>query len=128
MKRKLIQFKNKLALGYEYLGEKEVKNIVEPVKVYKAKTEPVAKSAVKKAGLGRWRWAVLSVTTVLFIGAGTVAIWNFYFRSSVPSVEPASVEEMKFPLVDTYTYCSAFIRPKVKVCRDRFDSYKCKIL
>ena len=27
------QIKNKLALGYEYLGEKEVKNIAEPVRV-----------------------------------------------------------------------------------------------
>ena len=29
------QIKNKLALGYEYLGEHEVKNIKEPVRVYK---------------------------------------------------------------------------------------------
>jgi TolB-like protein/class 3 adenylate cyclase len=94
------QIKNKLALGYEYLGEKEVKNIAEPVRVYKAQIEPVAKRAGKKAGLGRWRWAVLSVATVLVIGAGIVAVWNFYFRPSPPSVEPASVEKMKFPLPD----------------------------
>ena len=26
---------NKLALGYEYLGEQQVKNIVQPVRVYR---------------------------------------------------------------------------------------------
>ncbi|UCH22195.1 MAG: tetratricopeptide repeat protein [Deltaproteobacteria bacterium] len=94
------QIKNKLALSYEYLGEKEVKNIAEPVRVYKAQIEPVARRARKKAGLGRWRWAVLAAAAFLVIGAGTVAVWTFYFRPSPPSVEPASVEKMKFPLPD----------------------------
>jgi len=36
------QVKNKLELGYEYLGEHSVKNITEPVRVYKILTEPEA--------------------------------------------------------------------------------------
>jgi glutamate carboxypeptidase len=35
-----IQGKNKLALGYVYIGEKQVKNIAEPVRAYKIRTEP----------------------------------------------------------------------------------------
>ena len=34
------QIKNKLALGYEYVGEQTVKNIKEPVKVYRVLMEP----------------------------------------------------------------------------------------
>ncbi len=34
------QIKNKVALGYEYLGEREVKNIAEPVRVYRVQLEP----------------------------------------------------------------------------------------
>jgi adenylate cyclase len=34
------QVKNKLALGYEYLGEHEVKNISEPIPVYRILVEP----------------------------------------------------------------------------------------
>ena len=34
------QIKNKLALGYEYLGEQTVKNIKEPVRVYRVLMEP----------------------------------------------------------------------------------------
>jgi adenylate cyclase len=33
------QVKNKVALGYEYLGEREVKNIAEPVRVYRVKID-----------------------------------------------------------------------------------------
>jgi TolB-like protein/class 3 adenylate cyclase/Tfp pilus assembly protein PilF len=94
------QIKNKLALGYEFLGEKEVKNIAEPVRVYKAQIDPVVRRARKKVGFRRRHWAVLITTTVLMIGVGTVAVWNFYFHPSPSSVEPASVEKMKFPLPD----------------------------
>jgi adenylate cyclase len=36
------QVKNKLELGYEFLGEHSVKNIAEPVRIYKVLTEPDA--------------------------------------------------------------------------------------
>src|SRR5512139_3547313 len=36
------QIANKLPLRYDYLGEHEVKNIVKPVRVYKAQIEPEA--------------------------------------------------------------------------------------
>jgi adenylate cyclase len=34
------QVKNKLPLGYEYLGEQTVKNIAEPIRVYRVRLEP----------------------------------------------------------------------------------------
>jgi class 3 adenylate cyclase len=45
------QIKNKLALGYEYLGEHNVKNITDPIRVYRTQTEPEGKRAHKRAGL-----------------------------------------------------------------------------
>ena len=36
------QIETKLPLGYEYLGEHDVKNIAKPVRVYKARIEPEA--------------------------------------------------------------------------------------
>ena len=36
------QIGNKLLLGYEYLGEQEVKNIEKPVRAYRVLTEPAA--------------------------------------------------------------------------------------
>jgi adenylate cyclase len=93
--------KNKLSLGYEYLGEHSVKNIAEPVRVYKVLVDPEAAGKVideERPKLRQWRWAAIGGVVVLIIVAGAFAIWNFYFRP--PPIEPASVEKMAFPLPD----------------------------
>jgi adenylate cyclase len=91
--------KNKLSLRYESLGEHTVKNIMEPVRVYRMRVGPEAVSPTgkeEKAGPKRWRWAALAAIVALILVVGAVAIWNFYLRR--PSVEPASEERMAFPL------------------------------
>ncbi|MGD2269782.1 MAG: adenylate/guanylate cyclase domain-containing protein, partial [Desulfobacterales bacterium] len=90
--------KNKLFLSYESLGEHTVKNIKEPVRVYRMRIGPEAAAPVvreKKARLRRWQKAALTAGAVLVV-VGAWAIWNFYFRP--PVTEPASVEKMAFPL------------------------------
>ncbi len=95
------QVKKKLTLGFEYLGEHSVKNIDEPVRVYRVLTEPEAAGKVlgeKMAPLKqRWKLALAAVVFVI-IGAISVTLWNTYFRP--PPVEIASVEKMAFPLPD----------------------------
>ena len=93
------QIGKKLPLGYEYLGEQEVKNIEKPVRVYKILTAPEAVGKLigeEKPEPRRWRWAVIAVAIVILV-AGAFAFWNFYLR---PDVEPASVKKMAFPLPD----------------------------
>jgi len=87
------QIKNKLALGYEYLGEHTVKNIAEPVRVYKAQIEPEAQKKEKKPRLKRWQWAAISLVV---LGAGAMVIWHFYFRP--PPIEPADPKKLAYPL------------------------------
>jgi adenylate cyclase len=89
------QIENKLALGYEYLGEHSVKNITKPVRVYKVPMELGARKE-KKAGIRQWKKVAVAAAAVIIIGAGAFAIWNFYFRP--PPMEPASEERMAFPL------------------------------
>jgi adenylate cyclase len=94
------QLGKKLPFGYEYLGEQTVKNIEKPVRVYRILTE--AEAAGKVIGEVRpktkqLRWAAVGALAVLIIGAGALAIWNFYFR---PPFEPAATERMAFPLPD----------------------------
>src|SRR5207247_9084335 len=80
------QVKNKLARAYEPLGEHVVKNILEPVRVYRVLLEP--KPAGTGQGLARivgrrsWRRATLSLGLVLFVVAGRVAASGLYIRSS----------------------------------------------
>ncbi len=90
--------KNKLEIGYEYLGEHSVKNISEPVRVYRILLEPEAAGKVigeKKPKSMKWIWAASIAISLIFLVIGIFAIWNYYFR---PSFEPASVEKMAFPL------------------------------
>jgi len=91
------QIENKLALGYEYLGEHAVKNITKPVRVYKVPMELGARKE-KKAGIRQWKKVAVAAAAVIILGAGAFAIWNFYFRP--PPIEPASEEKMAYPLPD----------------------------
>ena len=90
------EVKNKLSLGYEYLGEHSVKNIVEPVRVYQLLMEPeVAGKIIGEERPIRWRWTAIAVALILVV-VGAAVIWHFYLRT--PPVEPASIERMAFPL------------------------------
>ena len=100
--RAYSQVKNKLELGYEYMGEQSVKNIAEPVRVYKVLIEPEAVGKVigEKRFLGRLsRRTALAALIILIIVAGGLIGWNIYLHQS-KKVEPASVEKMAFPLPD----------------------------
>ncbi len=93
--------KNKLSLSYESLGEHTVKNIKEPVRVYRMRIGPGAAAPVvrgENARTRRWQKAALAAVVVLVVAAGAWAIWNFYFRP--PAIEPASIEKMSYPLPD----------------------------
>jgi len=91
--------KNKLSLSYESLGEHTVKNIKEPVRVYRMRIGPEAAAPVvreEKARPGHWQKSALAAVVVLVVAVGAWAIWNFYFRP--PAIEPASIEKMAYPL------------------------------
>ena len=70
------QIKNKLALGYDYLGEHSVKNISEPVRVYKVPMDP--KDVGKKRAAKPWKKMAIAVAVLLILAGAAAAIWNFY--------------------------------------------------
>jgi adenylate cyclase len=94
--------KDKLSFGYEYLGEHSVKNIAEPVRVYRVLTEPEAAGKVigEKRFLGRIsRKTAMAAIIGLVIVAGGLIGWNIYLQQS-KKIEPASMDKMAFPLPD----------------------------
>jgi adenylate cyclase len=94
--------KDKLSLGYHYLGEQDVKNIPEPVKVYRLLTEPEAAGKVigQKISAGKNKRSLLSFTaTALAIIVCGIVFWQLYTINS-KKVEAASVDAMAYPLPD----------------------------
>jgi len=94
--------RNKLDLGYEYLGEQTVKNIALPIRVYKVLMEPEAVGKViaeKKAKPRQWQRAALGLVVMVIVVVAAVAIWSLYFRPA-PPIDVASKEKMAYPLPD----------------------------
>jgi adenylate cyclase len=79
------QVRSKLKFGYEYQGEHSVKNIAEPVRVYRVLTDPEdAGKIIGEEKPKQWRLAVVSVAMVLVLFVGGLTIWNFFIRPSPP--------------------------------------------
>ena len=78
------QVVKKLPLTYEYLGQHKVKNIDEPVRVYRIIAE--TKSQGKLIGRPQtWRMLGIYLGLVLLcLGAVTTVWWHFSWRRSVP--------------------------------------------
>jgi adenylate cyclase len=116
------QVENKLTLGYEYLGEQTVKNIVKPVRVYKVLLEPEAAGKVigeKTTKPRQWQRTTIGLVVVLIVIAAAIAIWMFYIRPT-PLVEVASREKMAFPLPDKP---SIAVLPFVNMSGDKEQEY-----
>jgi adenylate cyclase len=95
------QIENKLALGYEYLGENNVKNISKPIRVYRVLTESDAiRKVIDKTGVSTRNWRRIAIAVVIVsivIGVGLLVSLNFYLRQSM-RVEAASLDKMAYPL------------------------------
>ena len=92
--------KDKLKLGYEYLGEHEVKNIKDPVRVYKVLLDP--EDAGKLIGEEPTRIRKKWVVPVVIVAAIILTSLAWYFIQGVikPDIEPASLDRMAYPLPD----------------------------
>jgi len=96
------QVKGTLDLTFDDLGEKDVKNIAEPVAVYRVGLDDKAARLVTKLAPGgmtprrRWWPMPAAVVAVLVLAGGGVLWW----QSGQPREEPAVVENTALPLPD----------------------------
>jgi len=119
------QVKNKVNLGYKYLGEQTVKNISEPVRVYQVLMEAEAAGKVigeKKAKPRQWQKTALIVMAILIVVIAAFAVWRLYLRPTPPPREVASKEKMAFPLPDVP---SIAVLPFVNMSEDPKQEFLC---
>lgn len=81
------QIKNKLVCGYQSLGDEKLKNITDPVRIYRVLPDP---AAVSQATNSRWRRVAASV--VAFAAAAGVGSYVLLSQRSAgaPDVTPGS--------------------------------------
>jgi len=93
------QVRNKVDLGYKYLGEQTVKNIALPVRMYKVLMEPEEAGKVigeKKAKPRQLQMATLGLVIGVIVVVAVIVIWKLYL-SPTPQPEVASKEKITAP-------------------------------
>jgi adenylate cyclase len=94
------QVKGKLGLTSEYLGEKQVKNIAEPVKAYwillDDKAKALATPLVQDAPAMRTSWRKLAAAAALLLVLAGGALWWRHERQAVPG-QPAATAGVPLP-------------------------------
>jgi TolB-like protein/class 3 adenylate cyclase/Flp pilus assembly protein TadD len=94
------QLKAKVEVGFDDLGEQAVKNIPEPVRVFKVLLDsPAAEHTAAPAPAVKrsLRWPLTAAVLVALVVLAGLALWQ---RPWEPREEPASLEAMAFPLPD----------------------------
>ena len=94
------QVKKKLEVGFKYLGEQSVKNISDPVGVYKLLIDPAYAGKVvgeKEPKTDKWRWLVPAILVLILLSAGLLAFLHLKFGAAS---DPAAIENMAFKLPD----------------------------
>ena len=96
------QIKSKIELNFEHLGEQKVKNIAEPVSVYRVLIDDSAAGLITPVSVPEkrpWRRAVALAGMAVVVIAGA-AVWYFGVRGPAPLTEVAVEANMAFPLPD----------------------------
>ncbi len=86
----------KVASGFTDLGDRDLKNIPEPVQVFRVEMLPEAKGTAKPAS-GSWLRPAVFAASVLALAILGAALW---LRPWETTVEPARQAQMAFPMPD----------------------------
>jgi adenylate cyclase len=92
--------KGKVEIGFEDLGTQKVKNIPEPVQTFKVLLDSAAVEhtiVANPAAKRTLHWPMVAGALIVLVILSGALLWQ---RPWEPRVEPASVENMAFPLPD----------------------------
>ncbi len=83
------QVKKRLDVEFDYLGDKSVKNIAEPVATYKVLLEDIKPAGIKETSQQTkppvWRLSYVMAAAVCVVVVAAMAVWYFHFHSAPPA-------------------------------------------
>ena len=86
----------KLALGFDFLGEHQVKNIAKPVRVYRVRAES-KQASVRSRPKRRMQWQIaVPVVAAILLLLGAAGAWRWSSPSVSPLSEKASIAVLPF--------------------------------
>lgn len=110
------QVENKFDLKYEFLGEKEVKNIARPIRVYRVLSYPGAAAyrvlEAKQSVARTWRNIFIAALSIIVLGTLSFAILYFYL---IPAPTLTEIATEKSPKLDLPDIPSIAVLPFVNV-------------
>jgi TolB-like protein len=94
------QIGNKLALGYEDLGEQHVKNIAKPIRVFRVLPNGTAPTLRERRRIPRsyWRGGVLSLMGLVIVAATIVLVQHLSLKPSRTATSIRAPQEPALPL------------------------------
>lgn len=94
------QIENKFAFGCEYLGEKTVKNISSAIRVYRLTRDEAGQGCTIRTPVRKSsnRLILAVLLGLLILTVGSFFSWTIYQHQVTESIEPASVNQMAYPL------------------------------
>jgi adenylate cyclase len=119
------QIKNKLALNYEDLGPQTVKNIAEPVRVFRIMSEGEAATrratkATQRFPRKHWRGGLFSLAGLALIAAVIVFVQHLSLR---PPATTASISPTQSPALSLPNIPSIAVLPFTNMSGDREQEY-----
>ena len=114
--------KNKLALGYEDIGEQTVKNIAHPVRAMRVLLNgtPAASQRIKRLPRRYWRGGTLSLLGLMIILATVVLVQHISFK---PPRTSASVPPQEKPVLPLPNIPSIAVLPFTNLSGDPQQEY-----
>jgi formylglycine-generating enzyme required for sulfatase activity/class 3 adenylate cyclase len=105
------QIKYKLAAGYQSLGDRKVKNIAEPVPIYRVLTDRTA--FVRATRQQRWRKVAIAARTLIVIGGvgGGWYAWHVHAQQESSAQQNPAPTSMQQAAIVPPTSFSAATRP-----------------
>lgn len=90
------QVKSKLAVGFVSLGERKIKSISEPVRVYRVELDPARKTMGARRNRRTWRVFITAAAAVALLLTGAALWWKPWTFLQAPAL----VDRFAYPLPD----------------------------